>query len=251
MAYVVPQVPGVPPLTGGFASVASFGFPAVSGAIVDISNSLPGSLGPQWGIFLNGAPVVTADVVVAQDFREEWVIADYPIENGGFESYDKVWRPFDVRMTFVSGESVQNRAALIDSIAAIAGDMNLYDFVTPEVIYQSVSIAHDDYHRETTRGAGALPVSVWGWQISINTTSGLTNAANSAPGGNDPSFVGPTQATDLGAPAYGVSPTNATSGSQVGTSLGIPQIAGPASYPATTNGVTNAPYNSVSGAYSP
>ena len=188
MAYAVQNAPGIPPLLGGLLPTS---FPTSPSQIVDISNTLPGSVGPQWGIFLNGAPVITADTVVGEDYRQEWVIADFPIEDGGFQSYDKVARPFDVRMTFATGINAANRAQMINSIAAIAGDMNLYEFVSPEVIYQSVSIAHYDYHREPQRGVGLLPISVWGWQIAIEQTGALSNTAN--PGGNDKTVTGPSQ----------------------------------------------------------
>jgi len=255
MAYAVPQVAGVPPLMGGFASVASFNIPATIGQIIDISNTLPGSLGPQWGIFLNGVPVITADTVVAEDFRQEFVIADFVLEGGGFESYDKVWRPFDVRMTFVTGIDDANRAAMINSVQAIAGDLNLYDFVAPDVIFTSVNIAHQDFHREAQRGVGALPLSVWGWQISVIVPSGLQNAAN--PGGNDASVVGPSQATGLntsattqGGQVFGASSSGVLTGASTGASLGIPQVAGPSFLPSVTSGVQNAPY-ATGGSYNP
>ena len=105
---------------------------------------------PQWGIFQNGIPVVTADNVVSQEFKSEFILADFPVEGGSFESYDKVYIPYDVRFRFSAGGSQANRTALLQSIAAIAGNLQLYDAVSP-----------DDYRRTSEHGVGLIIVDVW------------------------------------------------------------------------------------------
>jgi hypothetical protein len=70
----------------------------------------------QWGIFQNGVPIVTADTVSSFEYKQEWALSDFPVEQGGFASYDKVHIPYDVRFRFVSGGSEANRAALLSSI---------------------------------------------------------------------------------------------------------------------------------------
>ena len=193
MAYAVPNVPGVPQILGGFAPSAALSILPSNflGLGSTTLSFLPISVGQQWGIFLGGAPVVVAESVISIDYKQDWVIADFPIEGGKFESYDKVWRPFDVRFRFSAGGNESARQALLDSVAAIAGDLNLYDFVSPEAIYENVSVAHYDYHRTATNGVGLLVVDVWGWQIMLTTSSALTNTAS--PASADPSAVGPAQ----------------------------------------------------------
>src|SRR5690349_2276477 len=142
MAYAVPQVPGVPQLMGGFLPVPT---PAL--VFADAINIAVSALGPQWGIFLGGLPVVSSDNVVSMDARQEWVEADFPIEGGRFESYDKVLRPFDVRFRFSTGGSVAARSAMIQSVKAIAGDYNLYMFLAPDDVWENVNVSHFDYHR--------------------------------------------------------------------------------------------------------
>ena len=78
----------------------------------------------QWGIYKDGLPVVVADSVVSFGFKKDWNIADYPVEEGSFESYDKVETPFGARVRFASGGSTANRQALLQSIEAIAGDQS-------------------------------------------------------------------------------------------------------------------------------
>ena len=193
MAYAVPNVAGVPPLLGGFAptnALTSLGDDLI-GLADDVLSLFPFSTSQQWGIFLDGVPVIIAESVLSIEFKQEWVIADYPIEEGGFESYDKVQRPFDVRMKFSAGRNEAARQALLESVQSIAGDYNLYDFVSPTDIIESVNIQHFDYQRTATSGLGLFVIEVWGWQIQVSVGSGLSNTAS--PASADPGSVGPAQ----------------------------------------------------------
>lgn len=192
MAYAVPNVPGVPPLLGGLIAVALP--PLVTADAIGVATF---GLGPRWGIFKDGAPVVYSDNVVSMDARKESVIADFPIEGGGFESYDKVRRPFDVRFRLSTGGSVAARSAMIQSVKAIADDFELYMFVAPDDVWENVNVQHFDYHRAAEHGNGLFFVDVWGWQIQLNTSSSLANTQSpasadptvSAPAANEPSIA--------------------------------------------------------------
>jgi hypothetical protein len=115
---------------------------------------------------------------VTFDYRQEWTVSDYPLEQGAFQSYDKVQTPFDVRVRYAAGGSQQNRQALLDSIAAIAGDLNLYDVVTPEAVYQSVNVTHYDYRRTATNGVGLLQVDVWCIEVRVTAQAQFQNVQN-------------------------------------------------------------------------
>src|ERR1700736_5452281 len=88
----------------------------------------------QWGIFSNGVQVVQAESVRSFSFKQDWPISNYQAEGGGFQSFNKVQLPFEPRVEFMSGGDEATRQALLDSVAAIAGDLNLYDVVTPEAV---------------------------------------------------------------------------------------------------------------------
>jgi hypothetical protein len=186
----VPFLPGVPPLA------AYSGSPLLATTL--LTSDGPGvpnnQVAPQWGIFLGGAPVVVADNVVSLTYKQEWAIADYPVEEGAFETYDKVQIPFEARVRFSAGGSEANRQALLDSIAAIAGDnQTRYTVVTPEETYPSVTIAHYDYSRTATNGVGLIQVDVWCLNIMVNTTANFQSTA--APSGASPINDGTVQAT--------------------------------------------------------
>lgn len=146
---------------------------------------------PQWGIFLNGAPVVIADTVTSFGYKQAWAIADYPVERGGFESYDKVNTPFQIQIQFVSGGSEEKRQALLDSIAAIGDQLTLYDVLTPEAVYIGVNVESYDYRRTATNGLGLMIVDVGLLEIREEGTTDFKNTKS--PSGFLPSPTGNIQ----------------------------------------------------------
>jgi hypothetical protein len=208
----VPFLPGVPILS-------SFSAPPTPALLLaDAVSVVLSILGPQWGIFdATGLPVVIADNVVAVDFRQEWIIAEYPLEQGAFESYDKVLRPFEVRVRFSTGGSVLDRQEFLNSIAAIAGTTDLFTVVTPEVTLPSVNITRYAYHRAADEGVGLVKVDVFCQQVNISTSSLFASTAQ--PQGADPQSDGTVTATVptaqqnmlAGLPPVGTGPTPASS----------------------------------------
>jgi hypothetical protein len=122
----VPNVPGVP-------NLASYAQGVVTLLVADAVAFLGGQETPQWGLFLNGAPAVVAESVTSFDYKQDWNISTYPVEAGAFASYDKVQVPFDVRLRYATGSDESARQTLLNSIARIAGTLNLYDAVMPDV----------------------------------------------------------------------------------------------------------------------
>lgn len=158
----VPNVPGVPPL------LRAPGFSLVPLALlaIDAARFFGGLIAPTWGVFdQDGNRVISANSVVGVQYRQTWVVANYQIEQGGFESYDKVSMPFDVRVRLASGSTQAERIAFLQSIAAIAGDTELYDVVTPDAVYRDVNVVHYDYRRDALRGAGMITVDLFCQEI--------------------------------------------------------------------------------------
>jgi hypothetical protein len=147
----IPGLPGLPRDVNVFDDVSML----VSDAV-----SLLGFGAPQWGLFQDGEPVVVADNVVAFDFREDYRISKAPLEGGAFASYNKVQIPFGIVLRFSAGGSLANRQALLESIDAIIGSLDLFDAVTPEKTYSSVNPTHRDYHRSAENGQGLLVVDL-------------------------------------------------------------------------------------------
>lgn len=185
----VPNFPGVPQLLTGFAAASSINL--LSG------NTVTGwgtSLSPSWGVYQDGQSVIDFDSFLGIDYRQNWAIGDYPLEEGQFASYNKVNTPFDVRVRFASGLNDENRQAMLASVAQIAGDHQLYDVVTPEVVYQSVNVQRYDYRRESKNGVGLLVIELWLLEIR---QVGVASPANTQSPSGVPTISGGTVAPQV------------------------------------------------------
>lgn len=192
----VPNVPGVPALSGYSTS-------GIILATADTAFTVAHALTPQWGIYYQGIPVIASSIAsqlglgaivsslnaisqafgitvdsqfsaVDFEYKQDWTVADYPVEQGGFQSYDKVQHPFDVRMRMAAGGSEANRQALLNIVEDSANSLNLYDVVTPEQTYSSCNITHYDYRRTATNGVGLIVIDLWLIEIRVTSTAAFT-----------------------------------------------------------------------------
>lgn len=181
----VPKASGVPALLDEISTEA---------AIILLTEDLIATFStiePLWGIFFGGLPIVLADNVVAFEYRQEWIIADYQVEQGGFVSYDKVAVPFEGRITLSAGGTLINRESFLGSIAAIAGDTNLYEVRTPETTYENISIMRYNYRRSARNGAGLMEVEIFVREIRETGNEFTTNTVQ--PSGSDSVDLGTVQ----------------------------------------------------------
>lgn len=171
----VPLSPGVPVMLrapGPLAYVA----PALR--LADALGLLEFFLGPRWGIFTeSGAPFAIPDSVFSFDFRREFRLADYPIEKGGFASYDKVEIPYEPRVRFAVSIDKPGFLAAVDRALT---SLDLFTVITPDFIYPSVSIHHYDYRRAAVQGAGVFLVDVWLTEVRIVNTTQFVNTKSPA-----------------------------------------------------------------------
>ncbi|MGN6774999.1 hypothetical protein [Rhizobium sp.] len=190
----VPRVPGVPSVF--FASGAGQILNFLTSDSVGLFTGAP--LQQPWGLYSGGSPVILADNVVRFDYRQQWAISDFPVEKGAFQSYDKVQIPFDARFQFSAGGSDANKQAFIASIQAVAGDLNLYDVVTPDAIYPSVNITHWSYSQSANNGVGLIVVDIWTLEVreTVNDMQSATQSPTSASQVNG-GTVQPVAATSL------------------------------------------------------
>lgn len=169
----VPIAPGVPPvnrINAGISSVIG-----VSMLVGDLLGFLFGST-PKWGVFTQGgAMIAQADSVKVFDYRHHWRIANYPMEQGAFQSYNKVQTPFDTTVTLIKTGTVAQRGAFLNALETAANTTNLYNVVTPEVTYTNVSIEYINYKREARNGATLLSVELGLREIRITTPATLSN----------------------------------------------------------------------------
>lgn len=166
----VPYAPGVPAVlrAGTFLNPAL----AVSIAVADITGL--GGYAPQqqWGIFTaSGQPLFDFDNVAGVEIKHEMAVPTYPIEGGGFSSYNKVQLPYDARMTFTVGGDIERRGAFLSALETALFSLSLYTVVMPEFFYSSGNIVHYDLARHDGKGVGMLIVNVYVQEIRNTATS--------------------------------------------------------------------------------
>ncbi len=159
-----------------------------------------------WGIYLQGVLVIEPDSIVALDYHREWTLADYPIEGGGFETYDKVAKPFDIRLRITKGGSEADRTQFLADVEAISASLSLYDILTPEKSYLSVNVTSLANSRTATNGMGLVIIDLGLRQIRMDAvaTVGATTTsvvAPAAPSGATPVNGGTVQPQPITKPA--------------------------------------------------
>ncbi len=198
----VPEYPGVPALIRP-AQEAIASSPVLSIGIGSAENLLIGALqqAAQWGIFdqsgnqlgllpnsqstlqaIGGAllsqltgsnPTVLS--TFSLEFSKEMRVSDFPVENGGFASYNKVELPASPTVTLILDGSENDRTAFLNLLNAACLSTDLYNVVTPEVTYYGYSIEKYSYSRRSSKGTTLLIVEVSLKEIR-QVTAALTNA---------------------------------------------------------------------------
>lgn len=183
----------------------SFGIPPLLGKIANIGNTITLLVAdakllmalfdksPKWGIYDQaGKLIARPDSFLSLDFKADWRIPDYPIENGAFAAYNKVATPFDVRVSVAKGGTQAERTAFIKGIQAAAGSTELLKVITPAGAYNSVNLVHFDYEQKSTNGVGLVTVDLWLQEVRVTASRVFSNTK--APSGAAPVSNGSVQA---------------------------------------------------------
>lgn len=166
----VPKVPGVP-------NLGSYAASAIVLLIEDVINLVIGEPQTLWGVYLDGELVIESDSMVSFDLRQDLPVSDYQVEEGAFQSYDKVQLPTEIRLRVSAGGDLVNRQRFLQSIDAVMNTTDLYDIVTPEMIYPSYNFSHRDFRRQSDQGNGLIVVDLWMTQIRETSQATFTNTA--------------------------------------------------------------------------
>lgn len=173
----VPDLPGVPALPRSplFPPAETIGLGLLEGLIWRIFQ-----VQTQWGIFdsngnslgdpslfvgiintvLESAGIGSILSTNSLDYKKETRVSDFPVERGGFASYNKVELPANPIVTMCLDGSEDDRTFFLNAIDAASKSTNLYNIVTPEVTYTNYTIEDYDYQRRANRGATLLMVNL-------------------------------------------------------------------------------------------
>lgn len=192
-------------MSDGAPTLLSGQVPAAPAAVTsDAATSQGNAAQAAWGIYDadSGQKLIDPDSIVSLDYRRDWALADYPIEGGLFETYDKVARPFDVRVRVAKGGDEAERTAFMASVEKAAAALTLCNVVTPEQTYLSVNFASIASTRSGSQGMGLITYDLDLRQVRVTAVAaymavGSQSAADPVSGGTvqpQPITAAPTQA---------------------------------------------------------
>lgn len=198
----VPLAPGVPPLNRH----EPFHQVDVDRLTKDSDSLSMGGGSTTWGIFTQGGGLaLQPDNIAAFEYQREYRIADYPIEQGSFESYNKTTLPYDIRVVMTKGGTVAERKEFLDAVDAVVASLDLCTIVTPERVYPNANLVRQDTRRDATSGVSLLTVELHAMEIRTKVSvqfvssttapvAGAPNGTTGAPSGANPVNNGSVQA---------------------------------------------------------
>jgi stage V sporulation protein SpoVS len=181
---------GIPALLGKVANVTN----TASLLVSDVKSVLGMFAGPKWGVFnLDGSVALQPDSIISLDFKRELLVPNYSMEQGAFQSYNKVATPSDTNVRMTKGGSDSVREAFLIAVSTLVKSLTLVNIAMPEgAVIQSVNAVRFDFRRTATNGVGLITVDVAFQEIRVTATTTFSNTAQ--PSGADPQNGGSVQA---------------------------------------------------------
>lgn len=146
---------------------------------------------PKWGVFnADLEQVIFPDSVRNFDYRSESRISNYPVQQGEFNSYNKVDVPFEASIHMVKGGTLEDRTTFLDDCQNVEESLDLFTIVSPERAYTNCNVTRLAMSRRETRGAFFVEVEMYFEQIqeiSAQYSASETQASSTANAQQPPS----------------------------------------------------------------
>lgn len=101
-------------------------------------------------------PVVVPDSFGEFSYKQGFEVSDFPVQSGGFASYNKVATPFEATIRMYKGGTQTDRTDFLNSINAILSTLDTYDIITPDQSYLNVNVFNFELARRGPKGAQFL-----------------------------------------------------------------------------------------------
>lgn len=161
----VPNVPGAPQIPRSPDAPVSPS-PTLDNESAQSALSSASTAQPLWGVFdSSGNLAINADSVRNFDWRQEYRIGNYPVQQGSFASYDKVTVPFESAVRVIKTGSLSDRTAFLTQVQAVCASLNLYTIMTPEYSYPNCNVTRAELSRHERNGAYILVYDIFFQQI--------------------------------------------------------------------------------------
>ena len=187
----VPAVAGVPPVFRQPGSAATVATPALT----KDSPAVASGSRTTWGIYkTDGTIALAVDNIAMVEPMREFRMSDYPTEEGGFQSYNKVATPGEVRIRVTKGGSDADRSAFLARLDAMIETVaTFFNVVMPDQTLMNRSVTRYDYERSATRGVTLLTVEITLVEVRQGAAAAFTDSK--APEGSAQVQGGPVQAS--------------------------------------------------------
>jgi hypothetical protein len=145
----VPPFPGVPALARAAGSALVPQIARLTADAPSVTQQLGTAEKQRWGIYSNDGvnPAAVADSVLSVDYDKEFQIPTYPMEDGTFQSYNKVARPREMTVKLAKGGPKYDRERFLNRCASVLDDTKLYSVVQPERFYPNMNFVRMRYDR--------------------------------------------------------------------------------------------------------
>lgn len=135
---------------------------------------------PAYGIYSpsSGSEVLQGyNSVIGFGFSADEHVPVYPIEQGGFQSYNKVALPFGAKLQYtVYQDQLEDFIAVLEGLRT---DTNLYAVVTPVYSWMNCNVNHWDTRLQNSKAVSMWIIDVWLSEIRQQQTSlGTGNSAS-------------------------------------------------------------------------
>lgn len=167
----VPNLPGVPQVRRAAGALAATVAPVLgtAAAIGALWRAL--FTRPVWGVYKqepetetqdgietvtvvgDQRPVVSADSVLDFGYENESDLANYPVQDGSYASYNEVNLPPEISVRLSKGGSEADRTEFLNQIHGLFATLQLYKIITPERTYSRVRPLRFEMTRRERKGA--------------------------------------------------------------------------------------------------
>jgi len=94
------------------------------------------------------------------EFKRETRVSDFPVQDGGFASYNKVILPAEPIVRYCFTGTVADRTTFLNQLDAACQSTQLYSVVIPEATYHNYNIVDYNIIRRADSGANMLIVEL-------------------------------------------------------------------------------------------
>jgi hypothetical protein len=189
--YDVPPIDGVPSILRTAEAAAN----TVGLMTIDLlSIASLNDTSRQWDLLDDGGDPVFGDAIdtmIGIDYRRSATICDYPVEQGGFSSYNKVQRPIDVRIEVSKAGSQAEIDAMQAIVEGLYESLDAFSLLMPSGIVESMNVVAYRFSRDRNSGPQRLTVQIDLQEIRLSGQTTYTNAKE--PSGADVTNSGAVQ----------------------------------------------------------